>query len=99
MGCGANRSETHPELIAGQNLSLDSRQTPWAQLFWSPPLTGRTDCGPLRYCFFIPEEVPVATNKFASLACLVLLVALTGRAAEGQEKGIHRFTGQPADGD
>jgi len=41
----------------------------------------------------------VATNKFAStLACLVFLVALTGPAAEGQEKVIHRFTGQPTDG-
>ena len=41
----------------------------------------------------------MATNKFAStLACLALLVALSGVPAEGQEKVIHRFTGQPSDG-
>jgi len=50
--------------------------------------------------FFHPEEVRVATNKFApTLACLVFLFALAGSAAEGQEKVIHRFSGQPSDGD
>ena len=42
----------------------------------------------------------MATNRFAStLACLVFLLTLAEPAAEGQENVIHRFSGQPSDGD